>query len=283
MLSISNFKPLKFKNGWKISIYNIKANHELINQVQQYVASHEPLKSWTRIKSSGNSRIWRLYGNNRNYIFKEYLKRSLFEYPKSILNGSRARKSLRQGLNLMNKGFLTPEMQAFGEKTFLGIPTKNFIVTTLVPEAIGIYSLLKNSFKTPLSARDFQLKRTLLSALGKIVGRLHSSGIVHGDLRLDNIIVTRWDEGNPGFYFIDNERNRCFPHSIPERLRMKNLVQINMIVMPQITFSDRLRFFSAYLSENQELQQDAKQWMRNVFLKTRERLQDNFPGVWVRS
>jgi hypothetical protein len=56
-----------------------------------------------------------------------------------------------------------------------------------------------------------------------------------------------------------------------------------MIVMPQITFSDRLRFFRAYLSENQELEQNAQQWMRNVFLKTRERLQDNFPGVWVRS
>jgi hypothetical protein len=174
MPSINDFKSFKLKSGWKISVYNTRANHELMNQVQQFVNSYEPLKSWIRIKSSGNSRIWKLYGNNRSYILKEYLKRSLLEYPKSILNGSRARKSLREGLNLMNKGFLTPEMQAFGEKTFLGIPTQNFIITTLVPEAIGIYSLLKDSFKTPLSAREFQLKRNLLSALGKTVGRLHS-------------------------------------------------------------------------------------------------------------
>jgi hypothetical protein len=167
MPSINDFKSFKLKNGWKISAYNIKANHELMNQVQQFVNTYEPLKSWIRIKSSGNSRIWKLYGDNRGYIFKEYLKRSFMEYPKSILNGSRARKSLREGLNLMNKGFITPEIQAFGEKTFLGIPTQNFIITTLVPEAIGIYSLLKDSFKTPLSARKIQLKRTLLSALGK--------------------------------------------------------------------------------------------------------------------
>jgi tRNA A-37 threonylcarbamoyl transferase component Bud32 len=282
MPSINDFKSFKLKNGWKISVYNTRANHELMNQVQQFVTSYEPLKSWIRIKSSGNSRIWKLSGNNRSYIFKEYLRRSFLEYPKTVLNGSRARKSLREGLNLMNKGFLTPEMQAFGEKTFLGIPTKNFIITTLIPEAIGIYSLLKDSFKTPLSARKIQIKRNLLSALGKTVGRLHSAGIVHGDLRLDNIIVIRWDERNPDFYFIDNERNSFFTHGIPERLRLKNLVQINMIVIPQITFSDRLRFFRAYLSENQELQQDAKQWMRNVFMKTRERLQDNFPGVWIR-
>lgn len=280
---MNDFKSFKFKNGWKISVCNTRTNYELMNQVQQFVTSYEPLKSWSPIKSSGNSRIWKVSVNKHRYIIKEYLKRSFLEYPKTILNGSRARKSLRQGLNLMNKGFLTPEMEMLGEKMFFGIPTRNFIITVFIPEAIGIYSLFKDSFNTPLSIRKIQIKRNLLHNLGKTVGRLHSAGIVHGDLRLDNIIVIRWHERNPDYYFIDNERNSFFPHGIPDRLRLKNLVQINMIVMPQITLSDRLRFFRAYLSENQELQKDAKQWMRNVFIKTRERLQDNFPGVWLKS
>ncbi len=122
-------------------------------------------------------------------------------------------------------------------------------------------------------------KRTFIQTIGQLIGRLHKQGIFHGDMRPGNILVKRSPKELLS-YFIDNERNRYFPKGIPQRLREKNLIQINMTVLPAITFPDRLRFFKAYLNENPELKPYAKDLTRKIFLRTRERLQKRIPGIW---
>jgi len=107
--------------------------------------------------------------------------------------------------------------------------------------------------------------------IGRLIGRLHRTGIVHGDLRPGNILVQH-SGGEPVFYFIDNARNRFFKKSMPDRLRLKNLVQMNMLLMPHITHSNRLRFFRAYLLENPGLVPHERKWIHIISLKTRKRM-----------
>jgi hypothetical protein len=252
-----------------------------MSQIEKFVADEKPPTEWSPIRSSFNSRVWKLFDGSQWCIVKEYNKRGPLEYPKAALVGSRAKKAWKEGLNLLRKGFLTPGIQVLGEKIHFGIPTRNFLVTAFISDAKGIYTLLKEDFNNPLTLEGIKLKRIIVSALGKAVGRLHAERIVHGDLRLDNIIVSGLETAEPKLYFIDNERNKYFPKGIPSRLREKNLIQVNMVVVPQVTFTDRLRFFNAYLKENPELAPHKKNWIKKVFLKTKKRLDKNSPGLWT--
>jgi serine/threonine protein kinase len=147
--------------------------------------------------------------------------------------------------------------------------------------SIGLHTLLKNYFSIPLTPEKVKLKRSLLRSAGEFIGKLHSKGIFHGDLRLDNILVEGWETGEPTFSLIDNERNKYFDEKhISNICRRKNLVQVNMVILPQITFTDRLRFFMAYLSENHRLNPDAKDLARRIHLKTKKRLSEKIPGIW---
>jgi hypothetical protein len=58
---------------------------------------------------------------------------------------------------------------------------------------------------------------------------------------------------------------------IPERKRLKNLVQLNMVRLPQITKTDRLRFINAYLSENAALAISRKEICLQVGTMTQKR------------
>jgi hypothetical protein len=209
-----------------------------------------------------------------------YLKRDPLDSLKAFFAGSRARRACLNGEELIERGFNTPTMLALGEKTVAGFATDNFLITEYLPDSMGIYSLIKSQFSLPLKHEDIQLKRSTLRNLGRYIGALHAKGFVHGDLRMDNIIVTELNPDKVKFYLIDNERNKFFHRDIPERLRLKNLVQVNMIVLPQITFTDRLRFFKAYLEKNPELKSVSRYWIRRVFLKTKKRLQKIIPDIW---
>jgi serine/threonine protein kinase len=117
-------------------------------------------------------------------------------------------------------------------------------------------------------------QRVLLRRLGETVGHMHRLGISHGDLRCGNIHVTRCS-GELQFVFLDNERTVRY-RRLPARLRLKNLVQLNMHRADVISSTDRWRFWRAYLQQNPDLQDQARVWGRRVARKTAWRLQRRF-------
>lgn len=270
-------------NGWKILCDAVRCNSSILDQIKIFTLTRVPPQGWIHIESSHFSSVWKFSINNTSYIFKQFLNRNILEYFKASIRGSRAKRAWVNGQILIKEGFYTPFLIAYGERSFFSFPVFTFIVTDFLQDYCGAYTMLKTKFSFPLPMNQIKLKRTLIHLLGKYIGQLHSKGIIHGDLRLDNILINQRETEDTMFYLIDNERNKLFPRDIPERLRLKNLVQINMIVLPQITFTDRLRFFRAYLESNPELETVSRYWIRRVFLKTKKRLQKKIPGCWEKS
>jgi tRNA A-37 threonylcarbamoyl transferase component Bud32 len=111
-------------------------------------------------------------------------------------------------------------------------------------DASGLGDYIRKHWQHPLSEAEILAKRRVIKKFGKTIGELHKSGICHGDLRVNNILVQESTD-DVIFYFVDNERNGFFT-KIPSKLVRKNLVQINMLQSPHISRQDRLRFFRAY-------------------------------------
>jgi len=227
----------------------------------------------TPVLSSRTSRVYKFStsfnGTERLIYFKQYLFRSNWDFIKHLVRSSRARRAFKASLILEKNGFETPVIIAVGERKNSFLDRENFLVTLEVEGAKQIYQFIPDK-TDDLTKEQLKAKRRLLRDFGQTVGRMHAAGIFHGDLRLGNILAK---EENNGWHFflIDNERTRKF-RRLPSRLRLKNLVQVNMLNSDGITKTDRMRFFKSYLQKNVDIQDIYKKLTNKVDNKTRERL-----------
>ena len=225
----------------------------------------------TPVKSAVSARVCRfvapLAGQDRALYFKEYCFRSVWDILKHVARASRAKRAFRASIMLMQQGFHAPEIVAMGETWKNVIAKHSFLLTVEVPGSVNVLFQLSKD-PQQMDSAALRRQRELIRTLGATVGRMHREGIVHGDLRLANVLACRCDH-RWELYFLDNERTRKFPW-LPPHLRLKNLVQVNMLNRG-VTRTDRLRFFRAYLTACPRLHPCRKRWMRKVQARTLQR------------
>lgn len=208
-------------------------------------------------------------GLEKQVYLKQYLYRSTWDFIKHLVRSSRARRAFKASLMLERNGFEAPVIVAMGEYKSSFLDRGNFLVTLEVEDAKHIYKFIPKSSEN-LTTEQLRGKRELIRAFGHTVGRMHAASIFHGDLRLGNVLVRR-EKSGWHLFFIDNERTRQF-RRLPARLRLKNLVQANMLISGCITRTDRMRFLNAYLSLNPSIQNRRAFWAKKVVAKTSHRL-----------
>lgn len=223
-----------------------------------------------KVPASKSADVYKFLCDSGNFYFKQYHCRSLWDFIKHTVRLSRAERSMQAAAMLKSNGFAVPEIVAMGCRRKWIFRLENFLLTREVENALSLYIFFERHYRHSNSCSAE--KRKFIRSLGRLVGRLHAKNISHGDLRLGNVLVRKnaemWD-----FFFLDNERT--VQHTrLPDRLRLKNLVQCNMYLSPALTNTDRLRFFSAYLAENPTLVPAAKIWLNKIKQKTARRLAD---------
>lgn len=258
--------------GWDVTLRH--APPELIQSIEGLLRGDYSSNEGTLLKSSRHSRVCKFRVGESFYVFKEFLPRGAFEGLKSVFRGSRSKRALRAAVRLEEAGFLTPPIEAVGERRgMLGV-SKDFMVTRFIEGSIGVNAFIQGPLREMEPEAAMALRRSLMRELGAIVGGLHAKGIVHGDLRPNNILLKGVDEGEGAvsLYLIDNESNKYFKR-IPFELLVKNLVQINMIRSPFLNITDRMRFYGAYLTAFPRAGSIKKRLAGAVRQRTMERLE----------
>ncbi len=227
----------------------------------------------TTIQSSKFARVYKLTvsfdGVDKGVYFKQYLRRSIWDFIKDFVRASRAKRAFKATEMLGENGFDTPTIIAMGEFRYGLCHTTNFLVTLEIGDAKRIYQFIPDRLQN-LTKQRLQDKRELIRAFGRTVGRMHAAGLFHGDLRLGNILV-RQEKNRWRFFFLDNERTRKF-YRLPMRLRLKNLVQINMFPPAAMSDTDRMRFFREYWAQNEKAGAKKVELIEKVLKKTHRRL-----------
>ncbi len=235
--------------------------------VLPFLNGEEPLHA-ERVRSSKHACVWKLKAEKEPLSAKFFYARGVRD--KLVLRTSRAKRALTGNMILMQHGFLVPAIVAQGDVIQGLNVVENFFVTQWLEGCPDIETHMKNQFRPLIVGEALRMKRNLIRYLGATIGKMHRTGIFHGDLRPGNILV-KGTGAKPDLYFIDNERTKYFRRAIPDYFRRKNLVQLNMIGLSSITAGDRLRFMMSYITENPDLKSRASIWMRSVHLKTRKR------------
>jgi hypothetical protein len=227
----------------------------------------------TPVLSSRNSRVYKFSasfdGNERSIYFKQYTFRSNWDFIKHLVRSNRAKRAFKATLMLVKNGFEAPVIVAMGECKFSFLERENFLLTVEVEEAKPIHQFIPDNLEN-FTKEQLNDLRELIRTFGRTVGKLHAAAIFHGDLRLGNVLVRR-DKNGWHIFFIDNERTRKF-RRLPARLRLKNLVQANMLISDCITKTDRMRFFKSYLHENFSIGHKRSKWVKKIITKTNQRI-----------
>jgi serine/threonine protein kinase len=272
-------------SGWDIwlnSDFPRSFAAELIPEGDKFNGVRGPFE---RIKASKYARVFRceinFHSRRHKLYFKQYLYRSAVDFVKHLFKPSRAARAMKAAALLLQYDLHTPDVIAMGELRLGPVALKTFLITREVENTKPVYEIIAENFKDS-GCDAVRVKRGFLKALGETIGRMHSAGIFHGDLRAGNVLVRRqgaeWE-----FFFLDNERTRQFKTKgsgaffLPDRLRLKNLTQINMLPNTTLSLTDRMRFYRGYLRQNPNLVGREKHFAHAIAANTRRRLAGKMP------
>jgi len=268
-----DFVKMRMDN-WVIGIHKNFPKHDIRNIVSENDSVAEGQDQFFRVPSSDYTRVFKCSiffdGAAHPLYLKKYLCRSALDFVKHLFRPSRSKRAFNATLMLHKNGFDAPIVIGLFEHRTGPFCTNNLLLTEEVKNSKSIAQLLIDTCQN--SGRDALIgKRDLIEAFGGTIGQMHAKGIFHGDLRLGNVLVVK-EEQKWRFFFIDNERTKKF-WRLPDRLRLKNLVQINMF-RNGITNSDRMRFFKAYLKGNPVVANNRQDWATKILARTSRRLQN---------
>ena len=95
------------------------------------------------------------------------------------------------------------------------------------------------------------LRHGIPEQLGELIGRMHTLGIYHADLKACNILT---DKDRLTFYLTDTDKVRQYRY-LAEQRRIRNLMQIHLSIPKHVSRAFRMRFLKGYTKETRE---DAK-------------------------
>ena len=196
------------------------------------IAGGVPAPGWDKVQSAKTAVVAKKETPWGRVYCKVFLERNRLEKLKRLFRPGRGARAVKNEHMMRAAGFLVPQTLyrgKHGEKEFtVSMEIKGVEMTAWLAQ--------KNL--------PHRYRRSVLKSLGETIGTLHLAGFVHGDLRLNNIILQE-SEGECRFYFLDNERTKLYKQ-IPRRDIVKNLRQINTDANFRLSRSDRLRIFKAY-------------------------------------
>lgn len=123
----------------------------------------------------------------------------------SYFYASKAKRAFQYGLELLKKGFLTPEPIAFIECFEYGLLTRSYFIS------------LHTDF-TPLASIISHDQELLMKDLARYTYQLHRHGIYHMDYSSGNILCKK-QNGHFQFSLIDNNRMKFGRFSYSRRLK----------------------------------------------------------------
>ncbi|MCK5508677.1 MAG: hypothetical protein KAI50_09175 [Desulfobacterales bacterium] len=198
-------------------------------------------------------------------FYKKFLPRNNFEKIKAIIRGNRSKRARKQAGILHKAGLPTPKILCWGRGR------KNVFLISKGFDGVGFFQYLKMNFLPPLSKEKIRKKRLLLKEAGSLIGKMHSMGIVHGDLRQNNLLVKEVENGFQ-FSLIDNESNRKW-WFIPRSQIFKNLVQFSIFPDNLLSKTDLMRLYNAYAALYPRFSGIGKRFfLRNVFRRSQHRI-----------
>ncbi len=225
-----------------------------------------------RLKDSPSSTVVEIVvptpSGPRAMIYKRFRLKKRLAAIANRFRHSAALRSWRMGHALLDRGLPTPKPWLVLHRRGLSGPREGYLLCEKVESTTDLHDYL-----TGLVSVDE--KRDAVADLGRLLRRLHETGIGHRDLKASNLLAARTAAGH-SFHFIDLVGVRL-KERLSESKRARDLTRLNasFSYSPRITHTDRLRFLRAYLCWGLRGRGDWKAWWKTIGAATLAKIERN--------
>ena len=236
--------------------------------VSLHRSKHADTYRWTRPEGDVYVKVYRRY---RHWTaFKDWFR------------PSKAENVLVVSATLAAAGFVVPQVLAVGDERAGWGARRSWCATAALagePVSDRVAALSAQAQPTTLRA-----KRGILDAVGREIARLHTAGVVAGDLVPANVWIAL-AAGEARVAFLDHDRTRIgSARPAPWRRARRNLVQLNRIVLRGVSAADRLRVYRAYATGRGWARVEARRRLDWIIAKTiARRRAERGPGAPIAS
>lgn len=178
---------------------------------------------------------------------KRYNPKGFFFGVRYMLRRSRAQRAWQTACELHARDVPTPEALAFLEQRQCGFLQASYLVTRALSGADGLERYMEKYF----SVWPIDEKRAFTGRFAVLLKAAHDQGMVHGDLKAKNILVTAASPAGEQFWFIDFDATRLRPSvSLAERCRDLARLNCSFLDTALVSRTQRLVFLQYYLKDD---------------------------------
>ncbi len=205
-----------------------------------------------KLLAQGRHRVVCVHYRDHIFAIKSFGPQPFFKDWADFRRGSKARRSFEAAVHLRAHGVGTPAPVACLEKWAGHRLLESHFITLYEPGLQEFRQELVNLYRNEPHCEKLM---SLLQTVARAVARLHRSGVMHGDMGNQNILVRRHGPSSWGHVaFVDLNRARMSP---VESLR-RRAFDISRISLP----SDLLRVFMAMYFGNSPVPSAFRKWER---------------------
>lgn len=253
--------------GRMVPTYHSEA---FLRQLRSFLSQEKNLQKPIKVSKTSEVFKWR-YQETVLYM-KRYPCVGMKLFFQTVFQLSKAQKSWRVGRYLLARGIDTPQPVFYIRRRISSFKSDHILATAGIHNSISLRDYINRNFQKNRFTR--KEKRVLIARAAEFLGRLHLSGVYHGDLTARNILVEQGnDVSNTRFFLIDLDAVRS-THWISRRRRIKNLDELgrNFLDLKIVSTYDRARFLKTYLEIYQKEKKSFKYLFRDVRQRTTRRL-----------
>jgi hypothetical protein len=204
----------------------------------------------------------------RAMIYKRFKLKKRFTPFANRFRPSAALRSWRMGHAFLERCLPTPRPWLVLHRRGISGPREGYLLCERVNSTADLHEYLAG-----LASIDE--KRDAIADLGRLLNRLHQSGVCHRDLKAPNLIAAK-TSARHHFDFIDLVGVRL-QQRVPDSRRARDLTRLSasFIHDPGITHSDRLRFLRSYLCWGLRGRTGWKTWWKSISEATEAKMARN--------
>lgn len=158
--------------------------------------------------------------------YKRVQRSSLLKRLTQTIGPNRARQAFFAGHRLLEHGIATARPLAVVVPSRFDTAAPTWLATEWVQDAVDLAEYFARNRRTDSSNRQRTNAATVAVAVGRLIGRMHATGITHRDLKPQNLMIrcgSLPDDVEVIAVDLDGIR---FPGRISERRRWKNLSRL---------------------------------------------------------